>query len=149
MPGNLPAIIGVLNGGLMDVVVEQPDAEELNIITGEIVDAAVKIHKAIGPGLLENAYEICLVHELNKRGLPVERQVAIPVVHDGEKIDAGFRADLLVKKCVIVELKAVECLKPAHHAQVITYLKLTGCKIGLILNFNVYSMKNGIKRIAV
>lgn len=99
--------------------------------------------------MLESAYELCLVHELNKRGLKTKRQVALPVVYDGVKIDGGFRIDMLVQDCLIVELKSVENILPIHEAQVITYLKLSGFRLGLLVNFNVYLMKKGIKRIAL
>jgi GxxExxY protein len=121
--------------------------EEVNKITGIVVDASMDVHSAMGPGLLENVYEHCLVHELEFRGLKVERQVPIPVVYKETELPVGFRIDLLVEDCLIVELKAVEAVLPIHEAQVFTYLRLTGSRVGLLLNFNVVSMKNGIKRI--
>jgi len=99
--------------------------------------------------LLESVYEVCLEHELQKRDLVVERQVSLPVVYDGAKLDAGLRLDLLVGKSVVVELKAVEALLPVHQAQVLTYLKLTGHRLGLLINFNVPLIRNGIKRIVL
>jgi len=121
---------------------------ELNDITGAIVDSAMKVHTALGPGLLESTYEVCLAHELKKRNLKVQSQLSLPVVYDGERIDAGYRIDLLVNETVIVELKAVERIMPIHEAQLLSYLKLSEKKIGLLLNFNVKYLKDGIKRIA-
>jgi GxxExxY protein len=119
----------------------------INETSGEIVDAAIKVHSVLGPGLLESTYEACLKYELLKRGLMVESQVMLPVHYDGVAIDAGYRIDLLVED-VVVELKAVEKLAPIHEAQLLTYLKLSGKKLGLLLNFNVLHMKDGIKRFA-
>jgi GxxExxY protein len=121
---------------------------EINEISGQVVDAAIKVHSALGPGLLENAYEACLAHELNKRGLRVERQVELPVVYDGVQIDLGYRLDLVVEGAVIVELKAVEKIAPIHEAQLLSYLKLSNKKLGLLINFNVLHLKDGIKRMA-
>jgi GxxExxY protein len=122
--------------------------QRLNQISGEIVDAAMKVHSALGPGLLESAYEGCLKHELTKRELKVLSQVTLPVIYDGVKIDVGYRVDLLVEDAVIVELKAVERLTPLNEAQLLSYLKLSGRKLGLLINFNVEHLKNGVKRIA-
>ena len=119
---------------------------DLNEISGQIVDAAMRVHSALGPGLLENAYEACLEHELRKRRLRVERQVALPVVYDGVTIDLGYRLDLLVEDAVIVELKAVEKTAPIHEAQLLSYLKLSDRKLGLLINFNALYLKDGIKR---
>ena len=123
-------------------------ALELNDITGQVVDAAMKVHTALGPGLLESAYETCLAYELRQRGLRVETQVTLPVKYDGVELDAGYRLDLLVESRVIVELKAIEKMTPLHEAQLLSYLKLSGCKVGLLINFNVERLKDGIKRIA-
>jgi len=120
----------------------------INETSGEIVGAAMKVHSVLGPGLLESAYEACLKHELSKRGLRVECQVMLPVQYDGVAIDAGYRIDLLVEDAVVIELKAVEKVVPIHEAQLLTYLKLSGKKLGLLLNFNVLHMKDGIKRLA-
>jgi GxxExxY protein len=120
----------------------------INIVSGKIVDAAMRVHSILGPGLLENAYEACLRHELSRRGLDVETQVQLPVEYDGVLIDAGYRIDLVVAGAVLVELKAVEKIAPIHETQLLTYLKLSGKKLGLLLNFNVVQMKDGIKRIA-
>jgi GxxExxY protein len=114
-------------------------------ISGEIVGAAMKVHTALGPGLLKSAYEACLKHELTRRGLKVLSQATLPVIYDGVKIDVGYRIDLLVGDAVIVELKAVETLTPLSQAQLLSYLKLSSRKLGLLINFNVEHLKNGIK----
>ena len=118
----------------------------VNEVSGQVVDAAMKVHTALGPGLLESAYEACLVHELEKRGLYTERQVGLPVEYDGVRIDVGYRLDLLVEKQLIVELKAVGCLTRLHEAQLLSYPKLSGIHVGLLINFNVVRLKDGIKR---
>ncbi|HUX07240.1 MAG TPA: GxxExxY protein [Acidobacteriota bacterium] len=120
---------------------------ELNELSGHLVDASIKVHTALGPGLLENAYETCLLHELHKRGLKVSAQVRVPINYDGLKIDAGYRIDLLVEDKVLVEIKAVERILPIHEAQLLSYLRLGGKKLGLLINFNVVQLKHGIKRI--
>jgi GxxExxY protein len=120
---------------------------EINKVSGEVVDAAMDVHSALGPGLLESVYEHCLAHELLGRGLKVERQAPIPVVYKVTQLEVGFKVDLLVEDCLIVELKAVEEVLPIHEAQIFTYLSLTGSRVGLLLNFNVVSMKKGIRRI--
>lgn len=117
-----------------------------NDISGNVVDAAIKVHSALGPGLLEGAYEACLAHELRKRGLNVRAQVPLPVLYDGVRINVGYRVDLLVEGTVVVELKAVAKLLPIHNAQLLSYLKLSGHSLGLLLNFNVPHMRDGIKR---
>ena len=119
---------------------------ESNEISGQVVDAAMKVHSSLGPGLLENAYEACLKYELQKRGMQAERQVALPVVYDGVRIELGYRLDLLVENEIIVELKAVERLTRIHEAQLLSYLKLSNKKIGLLLNFNVLRLRDGVKR---
>lgn len=120
-----------------------------NQISGAIVDAAMKVHTALGPGLLESAYSICLTHELVKRGLRVNCEVPLPVVYDTVKLDAGYRLDLVVEDTVIVELKAVEALAPIHQAQILSYLKLSGKPIGLLINFHSLHLKDGIKRFVI
>jgi len=120
---------------------------ELNIITGKIIDAAMKVHTALGPGLLESAYEACLVHELKKIGLKVLSQVALPVCYDGIQIELGYRIDLLVQDTVIVELKAVDKVNPVHQAQLLSYLRLSNKPLGLLINFNTMHLRDGIKRI--
>jgi GxxExxY protein len=117
-----------------------------NEVSGQIVDAAMKVHTALGPGLLESAYEGCLAYELRKRGLKVAPQVGLPVVYEGVNIDVGYRIDLLVEDLVIVELKSVDKIAPIHEAQLLTYLKLSGKRLGLLMNFNVLHLRDGIKR---
>ncbi len=107
------------------------------------------VHKALGPGLLESAYEECLVHELVERALSVKRQVAMPIAYKGVILDAGYRMDLLVEGCVVIEVKAIEMLLPIHQAQVMTYLRLSGCRLGFLMNFNVQMFKSGVRRIAI
>jgi len=121
---------------------------DINQISGQIVDAALKVHSALGPGLLESAYESCLAFELAERKIMTLRQVELPVNYLGHLISVGYRVDLLVDNLVIVEIKAVERIAPIHEAQLLTYLKLSGKSLGLLLNFNVHRMKDGIKRIA-
>src|ERR1700689_1150078 len=120
---------------------------EINQVSGIVVDAAMKVHSALGPGLLESAYEMCLVRELRKRGLRVESQVPIAVRYEGETLDVGYRADLLVEGIVLVELKSVEAILPIHKAQLLSYLRLSSREVGLLINFNVEHLKNGIKRV--
>ena len=119
------------------------DTEEVG---RQIVDAAIHVHRALGPGLLESAYQKCLAHELERRGLVVMSEVPLPVIYDGMTIEVGYRLDLLVHDLVVVENKAVESLLPIHEAQLLTYLKLSQKKLGFLLNWNVALMKNGIKR---
>ena len=118
-----------------------------NHISKEIVDSALKVHKQLGPGLLESAYEECLAYELIQRDLYVERQKALPLVYEEVKLEAGYRVDLLIEKKVIVEIKAVDALNDVHLAQILTYLKLSNCKLGLLINFNVALIKEGIQRV--
>ena len=115
-------------------------------LTGGIINAATKVHSALGPGLLESAYEACLAHELVVRGFAVNKQVAMPLVYEGVRLDIGYRIDLIVDRKVLIEVKAVSEIAPVHAAQVLSYLKLSGLRIGLLLNFHVVSFKNGIKR---
>ena len=112
-----------------------------------VVDAALKVHRTPGPGLLESAYETCLVHELGLRGLAVRRQVPLPIQYEGLRLDGGYRIDLLVANALIVEVKAVEALSRLHEAQLITYLKLSGLRLGLLINFNVGLFKDGVRRL--
>jgi GxxExxY protein len=126
-----------------------PIPKELNHLSRLVVDAVYVVHSTLGPGLLEGVYEVCLAHELAKRKLSVERQVAVPIEYDGVKLDAALRIDMLVEKRLVVELKSVEALLPVHTAQVLTYLKLTGCRLGLLVNFNVALIRDGIKRVAL
>lgn len=119
----------------------------INELTERIIGAAIRVHRELGPGLLESTYEACLLHELTKDGLHAERQKPMPLVYDGVRIECGYRADLLIEGSVILELKAVERLDPVHVSQLFTYLKLSGCPVGLIINFNVTLLKDGVKRI--
>ena len=116
-------------------------------ITDIVIGCAMKVHSALGPGLLESAYEICLVHELKKNGVNVLSQVALPVFYDGVQLDVGYRIDVLVEDCVVVELKSVEKLTSLYQAQLMSYLKLSGKRVGLLINFNTEHLRDGIKRI--
>lgn len=120
---------------------------ELNKVTEKILGAAIAVHRELGPGLLESAYEACLAYELVERGLHVEKQKALPITYRGINLDCGYRLDLLVENAVIVELKAVERLEAIHEAQLLSYLKLSQCPIGLLLNFNVIELRQGIRRL--
>ena len=122
---------------------------ETERIAKEVVDAAFAVHKNLGPGLLESVYEVCLCHELAQRGVPFQSQLSLPVVYDGVRLDAGLRLDLLAGDSVVVELKAVEKHNPLFEAQLLTYLKLTGHRLGLLINFNVPLIRDGIKRIVL
>ena len=119
---------------------------EINAITHRIIGAAIQIHSEFGVGLLESAYEMCLVHELVQRGLLVERQVAVPLNYKGITIDAGYRLDLRVERQVIVEVKAVESVHPVHKAQLLCYMRLSACKVGLLINFNELRLVDGVTR---
>jgi GxxExxY protein len=123
-----------------------PSNDEINRITDEIIGAAIEVHKALGSGLMESAYEECLCHELKLRNVGFQRQLPLPVSYKGVDLDCGYRIDLLVEDKVIVELKAIEQLQPIHDAQLLTYLKLGGWHIGLLINFNVPFLKQGIHR---
>jgi GxxExxY protein len=122
---------------------EVPD----NNLTQKIIGCAMKVHSALGPGLLESAYEECLFYELEKSGLSVKKQVPMPLIYQSVKMDVGYRIDLLVENKVVLEIKAVEAVNEVHVAQVLTYLKLTGCRVGLLMNFNVAHFRDGIKRL--
>ncbi|MCK5838696.1 MAG: GxxExxY protein [Bacteroidales bacterium] len=112
-----------------------------------VLDCSFRVHTALGPGLLESAYEECLYYELLQSGLNVEKQIPLPLIYEKVKLEAGYRIDLLVENKIIVEIKSVESLADIHMAQILTYLKLSGCKLGLLVNFNVRHLKNGIKRV--
>jgi GxxExxY protein len=127
----------------------EPIPAETERVATAVMDAAFKVHRALGPGLLESVYEICLCQELARQGIPFERQVNLPVVYEGVRLDAGLRLDLLVANVVIVELKAVEQMIPLYEAQVLSYLKLTGKRLGLLINFNVAVLKDGFKRLVL
>jgi len=120
--------------------------EHLNKLTDAIIGAAMKVHRTLGPGLLESTYEICLCRELSIRGLRFERQVPIAVEYKGVKLDCGYRADIVIDGMILVEIKAIDSLLPVHDAQLLSYLKLGGWKIGLLINFNVELLKHGLRR---
>ena len=122
---------------------------EVESVGRVVVDSALKVHKVLGPGLLESAYEHCLVHELTVRGVSLRRQAALPIRYDGVMLDAGYRLDLLVDDAIVVEVKAVDALTPLHQAQLLTYLKLSGCRLGFLMNFNVPLFKQGLKRVVL
>lgn len=121
--------------------------EELNEISGKIIELSIKVHKALGPGMLEGAYEICLMHELVRNGFKVESQLTLPIIYDGIRLDAGYRVDLLVEDSVIVELKAIDRLLPVHEAQLLSYLRMSNLSLGLLINFNVRLLRDGVRRI--
>ena len=121
---------------------------DINDLTGQVIGAAIEVHKVLGPGLLESTYESCLCVELEKRNIPYERQKQLPIDYKGTIVDCGYRVDLLVAGRIVVELKASENLLPIHEAQLLTYLKLSEIKVGLLINFNVLVLKDGIKRLA-
>jgi len=118
----------------------------VNDITRQIIEAAMKVHSHFGPGLLESAYEACLRHALKKRGLKIAHQVTLPLLYDGETIDCGYRIDLLIEDLVIVELKAVENILPIHHVQLLSYLRLADKEVGLLINFHELHLRDGIVR---
>jgi GxxExxY protein len=124
-----------------------PISSDVELVAAEIVDSALKVHQALGPGLLESIYESCLCHELSKRNVAFERQRCWPVVYDGLRLESGLRADLFVDNCVIVELKAVDQHNPLFESQLLSYLKLADVRLGLLINFNVPLLKHGIRRI--
>lgn len=119
---------------------------EFESITREIIGAAIEVHKQLGPGLLESAYEECLVYELQQKGYKVERQKPVPVIYKEIKLDYGYRIDILVENKVLLELKSIEAIASVHEAQILTYMKFTNIKIGLLINFNVTVLKNGLKQ---
>jgi len=119
---------------------------EINDITSAIIEKAIKVHKNLGPGLLESAYKECLVYELLKSGLKIEKEKPLPLVYEDVKLECGYRIDIMVENKVVIEIKSVDVLADIHTAQVLTYLKLANCKIGLLINFNVLLLKDGIKR---
>lgn len=118
-----------------------------NELSNKIIGLAIKVHNNLGSGLLESAYEECLFYEINKAGLHAEKQKPMPLVYENVKLDCGYRIDLMVEGKLVIEVKSVETLNDVHLAQVLTYLKLSGCKLGLLINFNVALLKNGIKRV--
>ena len=120
---------------------------DINELSSKIIGAAIEVHKMLGPGLLESAYEECLCYEFGLRGLSNERQKALPVIYKGKELDCGYRLDIVAENLIILELKSCERIEPIHQAQLLTYLKLSGLKLGLLLNFNVALMRDGIVRI--
>jgi GxxExxY protein len=133
----------------MQSTVFEPIAARAEAVAAQIVDAAIKIHKVLGPGLLESVYEMCLCYELSKRKIPFRRQVDISVRYEDVYMETGFRVDVIADDCVIAELKSAAAIIPIHEAQLLTHLKLTNIRLGLILNFNVPIMKQGIKRMVI
>ena len=127
----------------------EPIPAETERVAAQVMDAAFKVHRALGPGLLESVYEVCLCHELTRHSVPFERQLGLPVVYEGIRLDAGLRVDLLVADLVIVELKSVERMSPLYEAQLLTYLKLSGKRLGLLINFNAPVLKDGFKRLVL
>lgn len=121
--------------------------ENINELTGKIIGASFKVHSELGPGLLESSYKECLAYVLSKEGLFVEKEKPLPLIYQEVKLEVGYRLDLFVEKTVVVEIKAIDALADVHTAQVLTYLKLTQCKVGLLINFNVADLKKGIKRL--
>ena len=124
----------------------QEPTPEVDALARVVVDAGLAVHRELGPGLLESSYEFCLAHELSLRGIASQRQLGLPVHYKGAKLDMGYRLDLLVANLIIVEVKAIEALTPLHEAQILTYMKLTGCQLGFLMNFNVPLFKNGLRR---
>ncbi len=132
------------NVGPNSLQVEPP--RHINEITQEVISAAIEVHRNLGPGLLESAYEACLAYELKDRGFHVERQKPLPIIYRDINVEVGYRLDLVVENAIVIELKSVEKLEPIHQAQVLSYLKLSGHRLGLLINFNVRMLKHGIKR---
>jgi GxxExxY protein len=123
------------------------EKDKLDLITRRIIGAAIEVHKALGPGLLESAYQTCLAYELRERGFKVEQQLPLPVIYKNVKLDCGYRLDLVVEDSVILEIKAIQELAPIHDAQLLSYLRLSGKTVGLIINFHVRVLKDGLKRV--
>ncbi len=140
----MPSVISVLNSFRhFDLTMTD------NETTHQIIGAAIEVHKRLGPGLLESAYEVCLEHEISLRNLKIDRQVGVPVIYRETKLDCGYRIDLLVESRIVVELKSVECLAPIHEAIILTYLRLSGHKIGMLINFSVATLKDGVRHFIV
>ena len=129
------------------MAIPAPRTRTANEVSHDVITAAMKVHSALGPGLLESTYQACLLHELGKMGVHAEAQVGLPVMYDSVKLDVGYRLDLLVEDLVIVELKSVDAIAPIHEAQLLSYLKLSGRNLGLLSNFNVTHLRDGIKRL--
>jgi len=130
-------------------ITHKPVPSEVELVGKKVLDAAFKVHTGLGPGLLESVYEACLAYEIRKGGLMVETQVALPVIYDDVRVDAGLKIDMLVERCVIVELKSVDTMHPVYEAQLLTYLKLTDYRLGYLINFNVPHLRDGFKRMIV
>jgi GxxExxY protein len=128
------------------MVVAPITTPRINGITGAVISAAIKVHSQLGPGLLESAYEACLAHELRRKGWEIAQQVALPVIYDGERIELGYRIDLIVENLVVVEIKCVEAVNPVHQAQLLSYIRLSGRNVGLLINFHVAHLRDGIRR---
>jgi GxxExxY protein len=133
----------------MEGASQGPVSARAEEVATAVVDAAIKVHRALGPGLLESAYEACLCYELSKRGIPYRRQVSLPIRYEEVFVETGFRLDVLVDECVVIELKSTEAIVPIHEAQLLTHLNLANVRLGFILNFNVALMKQGIKRMVI
>lgn len=127
----------------------QPIAPDVEKVGKVVLDSAFKVHTAFGPGLLESVYEAATAYEIRKSGLTAETQVELPILYDGQKLASGLRLDMLVEKCVIAEIKSVETMRPVYEAQIMTYLRLSGVRLGFLINFNVKRLKDGIKRFVV
>jgi len=127
----------------------EPIPDDVEALGAKAVEAAFRVHRTLGPGLLESVYETCVCHELAKQGVPFERQVDVPVVYDGIRLETGLRLDVWVGRSIVLELKAVEELKPLHQAQLLTYMKLTDSRLGFLVNFNVAKLKDGITRMVL
>ena len=127
----------------------QPISAEVEKVGKAVLDAAFKVHTALGPGLLESVYETTTAYEVRKGGLIAATQVSVPIVYDNQELDSGFRLDMLVEKCVIVEIKSVETMHPVYEAQIMTYLRLSRVRLGFLINFNVKHLKDGIKRVVI
>jgi GxxExxY protein len=127
-------------------IAPQPITPRVNQLTRRIIASAMKVHSVLGPGLLESAYHACLLHELRKQGFTVASQVVLPVVYEGERIDLGYRIDLIVNDAVIVEIKCVDAINPVHQAQLLSYMRLSGRELGLLINFHVEHLRDGIRR---
>lgn len=124
-------------------------AEDLDRLSADVIGAAIEVHRHVGPGLLESVYEACLAHEMRSRGMSFEAQVALPVVYKGLRVDQGLRMDMVVGGELVIEIKAVEHVLPVHHAQLMSYLKIANARLGLLINFNVPLLKDGIKRVVM
>jgi GxxExxY protein len=128
---------------------QSPIPDNVERLASVVVDAGLKVHKALGPGLLESVYEQCLAHELTLRGVPPRRQVTLPIIYEAHEIEAALRIDLMVGDAIVVEVESVESILPIHRSQLLTYLKLSGCRLGFLMNFNVSLFKSGIERLII